>query len=115
MTGSAYRIVRDGACAALCALAALELIGAGLPGAEQALLYLLPAALLLGALSLRRYPGERLLLRIIGVERRAPRRRAQRVAPGEGRDVRIGVPRGPSLIAFSLAVRPPPAPGAVFS
>jgi hypothetical protein len=73
------------------------------------LLYLLPVVLLFVALAVaRRYPGERALLALM---RRKPRRfRVDRVADaaGESRHYTV-LPRGGRLIAFSLAVRPPPA------
>lgn len=83
--------------------AALALLA--LLAASGAALVALPAALLLLALALGRYPGEERLLALRA--RTAPRQRAAR---------RIGAPRrqhsqrarGSALIAFHLAVRPPP-------
>jgi hypothetical protein len=71
------------------------------------LLCLAPALLLALALLARRYPGERLLATLAGRERR------RRVRPGpirsSSRSAEIHVPRGALLMAFALAVRPPPA------
>ncbi len=74
------------------------------------LLCVAPALLLALALLGRRYPGERLLLAALAGRSRHRRRRAQPSArrPSRGRgDGRV--PRGGLLIAFALAVRPPPA------
>jgi hypothetical protein len=69
------------------------------------LLSLLPVALLLAALALGRYPGERALRRVLA--RRAPRRRAPR-----GTRSRAPVPfllvRGGPLVGARLAGRAPP-------
>jgi hypothetical protein len=82
--------------------------GVGIDG----LLCLAPALLLVLTLLGRRYPGERLLLAT-----RANRRGGRdltarhRVHPAHRRaDARV--PRGGLLIAFALAVRPPPAASA---
>ena len=78
----------------------------------HAVLYLLPALVLLVALRTRRYPGERSLLALIARER--PRRRAAitmrryRAAP------RAALARGGALLGEALAVRPPPALLAAF-
>jgi hypothetical protein len=78
--------------------------GAALDG----LAYLLPLLLLLLTLGLRRYPGEHVLLAAIArrSRRRAASRRRSRVRRPSPRTV---MPRGGLLIAFALAVRPPPA------
>jgi len=77
---------------------------AGLGGA---LLYLLPPLLLLLALAMRSYPGERALLALMAHNHR--RRRHARTEGATPRlRPRVVVPRGGRLIAFSLAVRPPP-------
>jgi hypothetical protein len=78
----------------------------------HSLAYLLPALLLLLALVLRRYPGERRLLQAI-VARASRRRRPRRASiPGRARP-RVLLPRGGRLLACSLAVRPPPQAGAL--
>jgi hypothetical protein len=81
------------------------------PGLLDALPYLLPPLMLLGALVARRYPGERALLGWIAGNRHQRRRldgaRGVRVARP-----RATIPRGGCLIASSLAVRPPPVAGA---
>ncbi len=77
-----------------------------------AVAYLLPPLLLLLVLALRRYPGERALLAVI--ERRARRLPRTVCGPIVPRPrPRAVFPRGGRLIASSLAVRPPPAIGAV--
>ena len=71
-----------------------------------ALLYLVPALLLVTLLVLRRYPGERRL--VAAVEARRARRAAHTI-PAPPRVLRRArVPRGGLLIASALAVRPPP-------
>jgi hypothetical protein len=72
----------------------------------SALFYLLPALLLLGALLLGRYLGERLLL----AAARRPRRpvRAARTALRRGRPRLASLPRGSALLAAALAGRAPP-------
>jgi uncharacterized protein YcnI len=73
----------------------------------SALFYLLPALLLLGALLLGRYPGERLLL--AAAARRALRpARAARTTPRRGRPLPALLPRGSALLAAALAGRAPP-------
>jgi hypothetical protein len=73
----------------------------------HAVLYLLPALLLVIPLLVRRYPGERVLIGLRRVERtRWPRPRAS--VPTHRRVVLVAV-RGGRLIGCSLAVRPPPA------
>jgi hypothetical protein len=73
----------------------------------HAVLYLLPAALLVIVLLARRYPGERVLIGLRGVKRvRWPRPRSSRPAL---RRVVLMTARGGRLIGCSLAVRPPPA------
>jgi hypothetical protein len=88
---------------ALAAVAAGSLLGVGGP-----LAYLLPPLLLLVALVMRRYPGERALLALMARARPA-RRRAPLASLPPRTNLRVGVPRGGRLIASSLAVRPPPA------
>jgi hypothetical protein len=73
----------------------------------HAILYLLPALLLVIPLLARRYPGERALIGLRRVERaRWPRPRSSMAM--RRRVVLVAV-RGGRLIGCSLAVRPPPA------
>jgi hypothetical protein len=104
MRATAFRQLALGACALIVLAAAL--LGK-LPELAQALVYLLPALLLLAAVALRRYPGERTLLALIGTRPHRPRRRRQPTRLPDRRP-RAMLPRGARLIAFSLAVRPPP-------
>ena len=100
-------------CAAVIVLLGLAAFGA-LPGAGQAVAYLLPALLLLLALAARWYPGEQALLRRVEGQR-ARARRACKDAEECRQRPRPLLPRGGCLIASSLAVRPPPPAGVVFS
>jgi hypothetical protein len=72
----------------------------------HAILYLLPALLLVIVLLARRYPGERLL---IALHRRKRARWPRPHSSEPARSVVLGVGRGGQLIGRSLAVRPPPA------
>jgi len=73
----------------------------------QALLCLLPVALLAIPLLARRYPGERVLLALRGD---AQRKFARPAAQGPNvRRVTLAAVSGGALIARSLAKRPPPA------
>lgn len=71
----------------------------------EALLYLAPLLVLLVPLLARRYPGERLLLRVARARRTL--RPARMLAPSP-RKPRAALPSGGRLIAAGLAVRPPP-------
>lgn len=74
---------------------------------EPGLLYLAPALLLLAALSLDRYPGERLMLRIA----RAWGRRGRLQTSGEelgAASPPLRFPRGGVLLSMALAGRGPP-------
>lgn len=73
-----------------------------------ALLYLFPALGLIFLLLLRRYPGERTLLRLGRSAR--PERSTAAPVPATRRATYRLLPRGGLLIASSLAVRPPPVP-----
>lgn len=84
----------------LASLAARAVLVAGLP-------YLLPFLLLLLALRRRRYPGERVLLAFAGRRRRRLHRRPIGLSTPP-RALRALLPRGGRLVAFFLAVRPPP-------
>jgi hypothetical protein len=73
----------------------------------SAVLYLLPALLLLAPLVLGRYPGERLLRAVID----RPRCRRAPGKPPRPRHIALlaSVPRGGALLASALAGRAPPA------
>jgi hypothetical protein len=112
---SSFVIASRRATPLLGALALLGLAVSGvLPGSAEALAHLLPAVLLLFALVARRYPGERVLLAAIERGRRQRRRRGAGSLVGVAR-ARMTVPRGGLLLAFALAVRPPPAPRVALS
>ena len=72
------------------------------------LFYLLPALLLLGALLLGHYPGERLRLRLAGVRARAARLVAAVPPPRHLLFARNRLPRGGALLGAALAGRAPP-------
>ncbi len=76
-------------------------------GATDALFYLAPALLILGPLLAGRYVGESLVLKLAtrGSRRRT---RPRRIRPLP-KTPAVWSPRGNSLIAHSLAERPPPA------
>lgn len=89
------------------ALAALTAIALALVVLDPNALCALPALVLPALFALRRYPGERLLAVRLPEARRERRRRPQSsVCAAPSLDV--GVPRGRLLLAWSLAVRPPP-------
>src|SRR6059036_1061860 len=94
--------------AAIVLAAALAAAGL-LPGASEGLIYLLPALAIAGAVALGPYPGERSLLALAARRARPPRRRRAQPPSRGPAVVRPRVVRGGLLIAFSLAVRPPPA------
>jgi hypothetical protein len=108
MSGTRARVVRRLAIAsAMLVLAWICARGVSAP-VVQAVAYLLPAIVLLGFLSARRYPGEPALLAAI-----AARRRWSKPAPADASvsgAARVLLPRGGRLLSCSLAVRPPPAP-----
>ena len=83
-------------------LLALALVGARVPD----VLFLVPAFALVAPLVASRYVGERRLLALAAVNRSASSRPRTR-ALWQSRP-RAHLPRGGLLIAFSLAVRPPP-------
>ncbi len=70
------------------------------------LLCFAPAILLLVVLLGRRYPGARLLVAFAARARSGSSRRAASSAVSHGRVAEL--PRGGLLMAFALAVRPPP-------
>jgi hypothetical protein len=76
--------------------------------AATGLLHLAPALVLVVALLARRYPGERMIVRLAG-SGAGHRRRARTLAVKPRVHVAARVPRGGLLLARSLAVRPPPA------
>jgi hypothetical protein len=75
--------------------------------AEPGLLYLAPALLLLTALVLGRYPGERLLLAATGPWRGSLRRRTPQI-PTRRLSQLAPRPRGGALLGCALAGRAPP-------
>ena len=83
---------------------------AGLPGLAGALAHLLPVLLLALALLVKGYPGERILLELR--TRAHGRRAADAEEPPSTNHPRAFLPRGGRLLAFKLAVRPPPAASA---
>ncbi len=92
--------------AAFPALALTALVVVALGWIDPTALCLLPVLALSLALSLWRYPGEKVLgrLRALGSRpSRAPRRLVWR-----GRTRAVLMPRGGLLLASALAVRPPP-------
>lgn len=84
------------------AAAGADMVTGGCAGAA----HLLPFVLVLIPLLAGRYLGEERLARLSGRVPARPRRRVARVCPS-GRPA-LGIPRGGSLIASFLAVRPPP-------
>jgi hypothetical protein len=91
--------------AAIAAALAFGFLAAAL--LDPSVLCLAPAVILALVLLTRRYPGERILTRLRGTSPRRSRR-APRERPLQRR-VMIVPARGGALIAYSLAVRPPPA------
>jgi hypothetical protein len=69
-------------------------------------LCLAPALALASMLFVRRYPGERALMRLAA--RSGPRRPPTTVSLPPAPRPAVRVPRGGLLMAFALAVRPPP-------
>lgn len=74
------------------------------------LLSLLPLAMLVGALVLGRYPGERTLARVRAAARPRPVRRAARTTARAPRRPWAAAPRGGRLVGAAIASRPPPLP-----
>jgi hypothetical protein len=93
---------------ALGAAAVVVAVYSVLPGLTDTLAYLAPALLLLLVLATRRYPGERALMALMK-GRGGARRHGHAEDHAQLARPRAVVPRGGSLIATSLAVRPPPA------
>ena len=85
------------------------LVAAAVSGVDPTgLFHLAPALVLVVALFARRYPGERLIVRLASSVGRS-HRRARTHAFKPRTYVAALVPRGGQLLARSLAVRPPPA------
>jgi hypothetical protein len=97
--------------AAAAGMGALLLVGA-LTGHLDLLAFAAPLCLLAAPLLAGRYVGEEALERF--VRHRSARRRplASPALPKGARRVAVLLPRGGSLIAEALAVRPPPLPSA---
>jgi hypothetical protein len=87
-------------------LGLVALHGAVAAGVWEGMLYLLPALVLVLALLVKRYPGERLLVALAARRVRHVRARA-RLLPAV-RGIELPVPHGGRLIAVSLAGRAPP-------
>jgi hypothetical protein len=97
------------------ALVAGLIVGAATGAVDTSgLLHLAPALVLAVALLVRRYPGERLIVRLTGSARR-PRRCGRALALKPQVHVAVLVPRGGLLLGRSLAVRPPPGPALLAS
>jgi hypothetical protein len=79
-----------------------------LSGSTDALLFLAPALLIVAPLVAGRYMGEELIARFAAKRTRRPQRPSTRSAPAPRQPV-VRLPHGTSLIAFSLAKRPPPS------
>ena len=79
------------------------------PGLDVGVLFLSPAIVLLASLLTGRYVGEDRLRRLAAAYTPRARRSAARSQPAPPRPLRRALmPRGGSLVATSLAVRPPP-------
>jgi hypothetical protein len=78
-----------------------------LSGSTDALLFLAPALLIVAPLVAGHYVGEELIARVAAKRTRRPRRSSTMptLAP---RQPSVRRPHGTSLLAFSLAKRPPP-------
>jgi hypothetical protein len=83
-------------------------LAALVPGMETGLLFLAPALVLLASLLTGRYVGEAGLDRLVAVVGRRPARRAPSQHDPLPPRPRTVMPRGGTLVATSLAVRPPP-------
>lgn len=82
-------------------------VALGVTGASDALFYLSPALLIFVPLIAGRYVGEELIAKLAVRRRRRPR--PARAITVTKRPLARILPRDTSLIAFSLAERPPPA------
>jgi hypothetical protein len=105
------RQTRPSATAIAALMVVCGLVAAAVSGIDASgLLHLAPALVLAVALLARRYPGERLIVRLAGSGARHPRRpRTGALKPRTSRAYAAAlVPRGGLLLARSLAVRPPP-------
>jgi hypothetical protein len=81
-----------------------------LAGSTEVLFFLAPALLILAPLVAGHYPGETLITRLAD-GRRSESGASFAPAPQELRSRVALLPRGPRLIALSLAKRPPPEAG----
>ena len=95
--------------ASVASLAGLATTGAMMGMTAMDLLQLAPVLAIVAALLARRYPGERLIVRLVGSPVRARGRARTPLAVEPRTQVAALVPRGGLLLARSLAVRPPPA------
>lgn len=89
----------------LCWIAALAITGS-----TDVLLFLAPALLIAIPLFAGRYVGEELIAKLVAGQSDRRRRRAPASLLPSPPPLSIRLPRGTSLIAFSLAKRPPPSP-----
>jgi hypothetical protein len=80
------------------------------PGLAAGVLFLSPAIVLVAALRSGRYVGEERLRRLAAAFRPSRRRRPRAAPMPRILRRRALMPRGGSLVATSLAVRPPPHP-----
>jgi hypothetical protein len=83
-------------------------VGLAIAGSTDVLLFLAPALLIAVPLFFGLYVGEELIAKLAARGRKRPRRRALAI-PAKPLALPTRRPSGPSLIAFSLAKRPPPA------
>jgi len=89
---------------------ALALASLTLVGVHGDVLLSVPVLVLALPLLGGRYVGEDQILRLAAAFVAARRRPATVLAPDRAGRTRRSLPRGGTLLAFSLAVRPPPAP-----
>ncbi len=107
MSSARASLLRILAVTLLCAGAAALALHAGASAAD--VLCVAPAALLALLVAVRRYPGERALLALASRRRTAAHAPRPALAHARHRGVCALLPRGGALLAFGLAVRPPPA------
>jgi hypothetical protein len=91
--------------AALPALGLAALALAALGTLDPSVLCMFPVLVLALAMAIRRYPGEGVLARLRTIHRRRPRVAGSLRHP---RRHTVLLPRGGLLLAWALAVRPPP-------
>lgn len=92
----------------LATVAAASAVALVVPGLGVGVLFLLPAIVLIASLLTGRYVGEERLRRLSAAFRPQRRRRPRAVPVPRVARRRALMPRGGSLVAMSLAVRPPP-------